>query len=77
MPSGVLVHHSRWLSNQLQCLPRDQPWLAQLGHHTGPHAHASQGDTVEPAFQAVAMVGALLSWARPPVEDSLVVVEQL
>lgn len=36
------------LSNQLQCLPRDQPWSAQLGHHTGPHAHASQGDTVEP-----------------------------
>ena len=77
MPSGVLVHYSRWLSNQLQGLPRDQPWSAQLGHHTGPHAHASQGDTVEPAFQAVAVVGALLSWARPPVEDSLVVVEQL
>lgn len=77
MPSGVLVHHRRWLSNQLQCLPRDQPWSAQLGHHTGPDAHASQGDTVEPAFQAVAMVVALLSRARPPVEDGLVVVEQL
>ena len=58
-------------------LPINAGHAGNVGHHTGPDAHASQGDTVEPAFQAVAMVVALLSRARPPVEDGLVVVEQL
>lgn len=55
-------------------LTRDWPWVAHLGHHSGPHTHTSQGYSVEPAFQAVAI---FLSRAWPPVEDSLVVVEQL
>lgn len=52
-------------------------WQARSGHHTGPHTHTSQGDAVEPPLQAVAMVGAPLTVAWTPVEDGLVVVEQL
>lgn len=79
---GLSVQAS-WLTVAGGCTPsssvptRDRPRVARLGHHTGPHTHASQGDAVEPAFQAVAIVGAPLPRARPPVEDSLVVVEQL
>lgn len=74
---GVRAHRSRQLHTQLQRSTGDQPWTARLSHHTRPHTHASQGDTVEPAFQAVAITCAPLSGAWPAIEDSLVVVKQL
>lgn len=50
-------------------------WQAQLSHYTGPHTHTSQGDSVEPALQAVVAMGTFLVMTWPPVEDGLVVVE--